>query len=106
MPERPIEQYAGLLRIRKRWAAIGSVVAAICALITLIAGFGLMWAQRDKPVTGITVLLVLVLCVYPLMGVVSQLVEVRRTTVLLELLDVLKREASARVSEGREDVGE
>jgi hypothetical protein len=92
MAERPIEQYAGLLRTRKRWAKIGIVALGICALILLIAAFGLLWARRLKPVTGTTVVLVLALCVYPLLGLVSQLVAYRRACDLLELLDVLERE--------------
>ena len=101
MAERPIEQYAGLLRTRKRWAKIGTVASGVCALVLLIAAFGLMWSIRHKPVTSTTVLLVLVLCVYPLLGLASQIVEYRRASALLELLDVLERETRVREPEGQ-----
>ena len=77
---------------------IGIVALGVCALILLIAAFGLLWALRLKPVTSTTVLLVLVLCVYPLMGVVGQIVEYRRASSLLELLDVLERETHIKES--------
>lgn len=91
--------YANLLGNRKRWAKIGIVVLGICAFILLIAAFGLLWTKRDQAITGTTLLLVLALCVYPLFGLVSQLVEYRRLRLLLELLDVLQREAHARTAD-------
>jgi 8-oxo-dGTP pyrophosphatase MutT (NUDIX family) len=64
----------------------GSVAMGICVLITLSAGVGLLWMKRLKPITGVTALLLPVMFVYPLMGLVSQLIEVRRTTSQIELL--------------------
>jgi hypothetical protein len=102
MTERPLEGYARLLRTRKRWAMIGSVVLGICALVLLIAAFGLLWMKRLQPVTGTDVLVVLATCVYPLLAVVSQLVAYRQACGLLELLDVLEREIRVQEREGQQ----
>jgi hypothetical protein len=98
----PIEQYTSLLNTRKRWAKIGSVALGICALILLIAALGFLWVKRTQPVTGTSVLIVLVLCFYPLLGLVSQIVEHRWASVLLELLDVLERESRVQEPDGQQ----
>jgi len=75
-------------------------------LVTLVAAFGVLWALRYKPASSTTVLLVVVLFVCPLLGLVGQIIEYRRVSGLLELLYVLKRGASKRISESHEDAGE
>ena len=97
----PIAQYASLLRIRKRWATIGIVALGIVALVSLVAGVGLLWTMRDKPLSSTSVLLEIVLCANPLVVLASQTGEYRRLSGLLELLDVLERQASSRTLQGQ-----
>jgi hypothetical protein len=103
MAKHSIAQYADLLRIRKHWAQIWIVATGIGTLTLLIAGIGLLWTKRLEPVTGVTALLIPVLFIYPLIGLVSQIVEYRRTSGFLELLDALEREQHPHASASRND---
>lgn len=89
-----IAEYVSLLHIRKKWSLIGMVALGIGSVVSLAAAVSLMWALRDKTITSTTMLVVAVLCIYPSIGLVNQVVEYRRLKGVLELLDVLQRAAS------------
>lgn len=102
MTESPIQQYIHLLDVRKRWAKIGIVALGAALSVSLIAALGWLWTTRYRPITGSTALLVVVLCVYPVFGLISQLFAHRRINETLELLDVIEREYGARPTEGQQ----
>jgi hypothetical protein len=96
-----IEQYASLLRIRKKWSLIYTVVAGICSVVSLAAVIGLTWAFRDRAIT-FTTMLVVIVCIFPYIGLVNQVAEHRRLNGVLELLDVLERAAGKGTSENQD----
>jgi len=102
MIESPIKQYVHLLDIRKRWAKIGIVGLGASLGVSLLAAIGWLWVNRLKPITGSNALIVVLLCVYPVFGLVSQLLAYRRINETLELLDVLEREIHTRPPEGQQ----
>ena len=102
MTERPIEQYVHLLTIRKRQAKIGIVALGIVLGASVSGAFAWLWAMRLRPITGSGLLPVIVLCVYPVFGLVNQLLAYRRINEMLELLDVIEREYGARLTGGRQ----
>ena len=97
-----IGQYAGLLRIRKKWALIGMVAFGICTVVCFAVLFGMAWTLRDKAVTRLSMLSVLMPFVFPYVWLVNQVAEYRRLKDVLELLDVLQRAASESAPENRD----
>ena len=105
LEERPIERYVCLLDARKRQAKVGIIALGSVLALSMLAAFVLLWLTRLRPITGSNVMIVVVLCVYPLFGLVNQLLAYRRTDEMLELLDVLDRkEYRARPAEGHQTV--
>ena len=88
-----VAAYTGLLRIRKRSAWRGIVVAGILAVVSLVAAIVLIWAFRDRTITSTTVLLVAVFVVYPPVHLAIAGAEYRRLSGLLELVEVFERAA-------------
>ena len=89
-----IAAYAGLLRIRKKWALIGIVAFGIVFVICSAVLLGMAWTLGDKAVTRLTTLTVVMVFVFPFVWGVHYVAEYRRLNGLLELLDVLQRAAS------------
>ena len=97
-----IDQYAGLLGIRKKWALRGIVAVGIVSVVSLVAAGAFVLALRDRAITATTALVVAILCIYPPIQLTIQVVEYRRLNGMLELLDVLERAASEGALESRE----
>ena len=97
-----IEQYASLLRIRKKWASIGFVAFLIVFVISTAVLFSMAWTLRDKAVTWLTMLVVPMSFVFPYVWLVNWAAEQRRLKGVLELLDVLQRAAGESAPEDRD----
>jgi hypothetical protein len=89
-----LEQYATLLRIRKKWtlryAIMNGVLLAICAVVA----FGEAWAFRDVQVSPLSTLTTAIALIGPLFGSFGEATEYRRLKDTLELIDVLQRTTS------------
>jgi hypothetical protein len=97
-----IEQYASLLRIRKKSALWGIVAGGGFSVVSLAAAIGLMWAFRDRTTTYATMFIMSIFLVYPPLQLMIQGAEYRRLNGVLELLDVLQRATSESAPEDRD----
>ena len=88
-----IAAYTARLGVRKKWALIGIVAFTILTVLSFAFLLGTSWTLRDRAVTRLDALIVIIVFVFPYVGLVNQAMAYRGLNDMLALLQVLERAA-------------
>ena len=86
-----LAEYAGLLRVRRKWALRYTALLGILCIVALALVLGTAWYQRDRSQSSLDVLTRAILFMGPLLALAVQAAEYHRLKSELELLEVLQR---------------
>lgn len=95
-----LEQHVSLLRIRKKWALIYTVVFAVLFLLGQAFVLWMAWRLEGEPISLLSAMLLGMVFSAPLIGLIVQASDYRRYKGEIELLDALQRAASETASSG------
>ena len=99
-----LEEYTSLLRTRKKYALIYTLVWGVIFAPLFAVAFGLVLAYEDRPVSLLSTIGIVMMVICPLIALMNRVMEYRRLTGMLELLGVLQQAAGENLLEN--DLGQ